>query len=90
MDNFIEYEDKDMDGTGAMDEAEREQKRRERWRVEFWRRRPCWNVLAILRPQFDRLDLQVSHPLPQYPHFCCINFPTPSNTSEHSSYAPPT
>ena len=90
MDNFIEYKDKDMDGTGAMDEVEREQKLREQWWVEFWRRHPCQNMLATLQPQFNHLNLQVSHPLPQYPHFCHINLPTPFNTSEYSSYAPPT
>ena len=77
MDNFIEYEDEDMDGTGAMDEADREQKRREQWRVEFWRRHPCQNVLATLRPQFDRLNLQGLPPPTSIPPFLPYQPPHP-------------
>lgn len=50
MDNFIEYED-DETGAGAMNEAEREEKRRERRRLEKERRRALGN-----RPELAGID----------------------------------
>ncbi|EGN93242.1 hypothetical protein SERLA73DRAFT_126732 [Serpula lacrymans var. lacrymans S7.3] len=50
MDNFIEYED-DEEGAGAMDEVEREERRRERRRLEKERRRALGS-----RPELDGID----------------------------------
>ena len=44
------------------------------------------------KPHSDRIDLKVFSPLPQYPHFCCTNLPTPLNTHptrRHQTQTPP-
>jgi hypothetical protein len=57
--------------------------------AKFWRGYPCQIALATLQPQFDRLDLQVSSPLPQYPRLRCINIPAAFDTSHNPPRTPP-